>query len=104
MDELHRMESRVHRLRTEPYRRWANGFSCLGFAILGIPLSIWMRNADMWTSFGMCFLPTLAVYMPLVLFGVDRAKSGTIHPSIVWVGNLVVILIGVFLFRRALRH
>lgn len=104
MDSLNNMEKRSHRLRTEPYRRWANGFSCFGFAILGIPLAIWMKNADMWTSFGMCFLPTLAVYIPLVLFGVDRAKSGAFHPSIVWVGNIVVVLFGILLFRRALRH
>ena len=104
MDSLNNMEKRSHRLRTEPYRRWANGFSCFGFAILGIPLAIWMKNSDMWTSFGMCFLPTLAVYIPLVLFGVDRAKSGAFHPSIVWVGNVVVVLFGVMLFRRALRH
>lgn len=104
MDSLNNMEKRSHRLRTEPYRRWANGFSCFGFAILGIPLAIWMKNSDMWTSFGMCFLPTLAVYIPLVLFGVDRAKSGAFHPSIVWVGNIVVVLFGVMLFRRALRH
>jgi len=104
METLSGMEKRSHRLRTEPYRRWANGFSCFGFAILGIPLAIWMKNSDMWTSFGMCFLPTLAVYIPLVLFGVDRAKSGAFHPSIVWVGNIVVVLFGVLLFRRALRH
>ncbi len=104
MDALKQREKRSHRLRTEPYRRWANGFSCFGFAILGIPLAIWMKNSDMWTSFGMCFLPTLAVYVPLVLFGVDRAKSGAFHPSIVWVGNIVVVLFGILLFRRALRH
>lgn len=102
--ELEKMEKRIHRLKTEPYRRWANGFSCLGFAILGIPLSVWMKNSDMWTSFGLCFVPTLIVYVPLMLFGVDRAKSGSMHPSVVWVGNLVVLIIGYFLFRRALKH
>lgn len=102
--ELEKMEKRAHRLRTEPYRRWANGFSCFGFAILGIPLSIWMRNSDMWTSFGLCFVPTLVVYVPLMLFGVDRAKSGALHPGVVWIGNIVVFAIGVVLFRRALRH
>lgn len=102
--ELEKMEKRIHRLKTEPYRRWANGFSCLGFAVLGIPLSIWMRNSDMWTSFGLCFIPTLVVYVPLMLFGVDRAKNGSMHPSAVWAGNIVVLIIGYFLFKRALRH
>lgn len=102
--KLDLMTKRIFRLETEPWRRWANGFSCLGFAILGIPLSIWMKNSDMWTSFGLCFVPTLAVYVPLMLFGVDRAKNGSAHPSIVWLGNLVILLIGILLFRRALRH
>ncbi|MEC9093024.1 MAG: LptF/LptG family permease, partial [Planctomycetota bacterium] len=103
-DDLQKNIERVNRLRTEPYRRWANGFSCLGFAVLGVPLSIWMRNSDMWTSFGLCFVPTLVVYIPLMLFSVERAKNGSLHPCIVWIGNIVILLIGVFLFKRALKY
>ena len=52
---------RLFRLKTEPWRRWANGFSCLFFVTAGIPLSIRQRSGDFLTSFFLCFLPILLV-------------------------------------------
>ncbi len=69
-------ETMLHKLNTVPWRRWANGFSCLFFVMVGAPLAIRLRNADIWTSFGLCFLPILLVYYPLLMYGLDRAKCG----------------------------
>jgi lipopolysaccharide export system permease protein len=63
-----------------------------------------MRNADLWSSFAMCFLPILVVYYPLLAFGVEQAKSGDLPPCTVWVGNLLFGLIGFWLLRRTLRN
>jgi lipopolysaccharide export system permease protein len=49
--------SGLHRLETEPWRRWANGFSCLFFVVVGAPLAMHLRNSDLWTSFAIVFLP-----------------------------------------------
>ena len=95
---------RLHRLETEPWRRWAAGFSCLFFVMVGAPLAIRMRNADLWSSFAMCFLPVLVVYYPLLAFGVERAKSGALPPCSVWVGNIIFGLVGFWLLRRTLRN
>jgi lipopolysaccharide export system permease protein len=43
---------RVFRLQTEPWRRWANGFSCLCFVVVGAPLAIWMRKSDFYVRRG----------------------------------------------------
>jgi lipopolysaccharide export system permease protein len=91
---------RLFRLSTEPWRRWANGFSCLAFVVVGLPLSVRLRNSDMWTSFAACFLPILIVYYPLLAYGVRFAKSGEWPPYCVWLGNLVFIAIGCLLLRR----
>ena len=69
---------RLFRLYTEPHRRWANGFSCLCFAIVGAPVAIRMRKAEFLTSFFLCFGPILLCYYPLLIFGVDQAKSGAL--------------------------
>jgi lipopolysaccharide export system permease protein len=95
---------RINRLRTEPWRRWANGFSCFFFVLVGVPLSIRMRNADFVTSFFATFMPILLVYYPLMTYGVDRAKEGTFPQYACWLGNSVCLVWGIWLIRRVIRH
>ena len=97
-------EERLYKLHTAPWRRWANGFSCFFFAMVGIPLAIRLRNVDFWTSFGLCFLPILMIYYPLLAFSVDRAKAGDLPPYVVWLGNVVLCGIGLLLMRRVIRY
>lgn len=99
--ELH---TTLYKLQTEPPRRWANGFSCLCFALVGVPLAIRLRNADMLTSFFLCFGPILVVYYPLMLFGLDRSKAGALPPMTVWAANLLLVLWGLWLLRRVIRY
>jgi lipopolysaccharide export system permease protein len=95
---------RLDRLRTEPWRRWASGFSCFCFAIVGVPLAIRLRTSDIMTTFGLCFLPILIAYYPLFAFSLDRAKLGALPPFAVWLGNLACIGVGVWLIRGVVRH
>ena len=92
-----------HRLFTEPYRRWANGFSCLGFALIGAPMAIRRRHGEFWGSFFACFLPILLVYYPMLVGCLDRAKNGVLPPQAVWLGNIVLAAWGVWLLRRVIR-
>lgn len=94
----------LYRMHTEPPRRWANGFSCLCFALVGTAMAIRMRNADVLTSFALCFFPILLVYYPLLAFGLDRAKAGEIHPYAVWLANVILVVWGLWLLRRVLRY
>jgi lipopolysaccharide export system permease protein len=104
--ELYAVKNETGRLRRiimEPWRRWANGFSCLCFVLVGAPMSIKMRNADFLTSFFLCFLPILLIYYPLFMFGVSQAKSGAVPPVAVWTGNVLVTLWGMWLMRSVVR-
>jgi lipopolysaccharide export system permease protein len=101
---LNTFKSTLNKLKTEPPRRWATGFSCLCFALVGVPLAIRLRNSDVLTSFFLCFLPILLIYYPLMLVGLDRSKAGAIPPMTVWVANLILILWGVWLLRRVIRY
>lgn len=103
-DRLENEVERLHRLDTEPYRRWASGFSCLAFVMIGAPLAIRMRTSDFLTTFGVCFLPILVVYYPLFAFGLGRAKNGALPPQVVWLGNLVCFTIGLWLLRKVARY
>lgn len=104
INEMAEGKRRLTRLNTEPYRRWALGFSCFFFVWLGIPLAIWMKSADYWTSFGACFLPILLIYYPLFALGFDRAKNGAWPAYTVWIGDLVLFFIGIWFMRRVYRY
>jgi lipopolysaccharide export system permease protein len=93
----------LHRLRTEPYRRWSNGFSCLGFVLIGVPMAIRRRHGEFWGNFFICFLPILLIYYPMLVGCVDWAKDGGIPPQAVWLGDIVLALVGVWLLRRVMR-
>lgn len=92
------------RLLTEPQRRLANGFSCLCFVMLGIPVAIWRRNADFMSSFFVCFAPILSLYYPLMMVGENLCKGGALPPVTVWTGNVLVAAIGSWLLERVLRY
>jgi len=95
---------RLHRLQTEPFRRWANGFSCLCFVLIGVPVAIWLRFSEFIASFFVCFLPILIVYYPLLAVSVDQAKDGAFPPHSVWLGNILLSLAGIWMLRRVNRH
>jgi len=97
-------QQNLHRLLTEPHRRWSAGFSCLFFVWVGASTAIWLRNHDFMTSFFLCFLPILVVYYPAMMGAVDGAKNGTIPPWGVWAGNLLLGLGGLFLVRKVVRY
>ncbi|HVA46283.1 MAG TPA: LptF/LptG family permease [Pirellulales bacterium] len=102
---LQDFRNHLYRLFTEPPRRWSAGFSCLCFVMVGAPMAIWLRSADYLTSFFLCFGPILLIYYPLLVFGVEQAKSGTLSPQIVWLGNGVLAACGVWLLRsKVLRY
>ncbi len=102
-ESLDHYESKVFRLKTEPYRRWSNGFSCLCFALVGVPVTMLRRSENFLTSFFVCFLPILGVYYPLLMVGEDLTTSGALPPVFFWMGNGVLAVAGFWLLNRALR-
>jgi lipopolysaccharide export system permease protein len=102
--EIEAANVRLHRLYTEPWRRWANGFSCLCFVLIGVPVAVRMRFSEFIASFFICFLPILLVYYPLLAVSVDHAKDGTFPPASVWLGNVVLAIVGIWMLRRVTRY
>jgi lipopolysaccharide export system permease protein len=97
-------QNRIARLHMEPHRRWANGFSCLCFVMVGAPLAVLLRHADFLAVFFICFFPILIVYYPLLMFSLERAKSGGIPSFSVWLGNAILAACGCWLLKRVLRY
>ena len=94
----------IFRLKTEPFRRWSNGFTCLCFALIGTPVAMLWRHTDVLTNFFVCFLPILAVYYPLLMLGEDLSTSGVLPPISFWIGNVILVIPAVALLRWIVRH
>ena len=95
---------RLSRLHVVPHRRWANGFSCLAFVMIGIPIALRMKTSNYATTFGVCFLPILAIYYPLFMFGLNGAKIGDLPAYGAWLGNVACMSIGAFWIWRGFRR
>ncbi len=102
--QLEQLRSRIYRLRTEPFRRWSNGFTCLCFVLIGAPVALMRRNADILTTFFVCFLPILVLYYPLLMLGENLSTTGKLPPWSFWLGNIVMVGPGLGLLRRVIRH
>ena len=101
--ELKRARKRFNRLQVVPHRRWANGFSCLAFAIIGVPVALRLRTGNYATTFGACFVPILLLYYPLFMFGLNGAKSNALPAWSVWMGNIACAIVGILLLRNEMR-
>ena len=106
IDNIQHARDEQARLRSEPFRRWASGFSCFSFAWLGMVLGLSprLRSSDFWYCLACCFVPILIIYFPIFLGTLNLAKQGVLLPHILWAGNLVLILIGLAMFRPIRQH
>lgn len=92
------------KLRTELHGRFALSSSCFFFVLVGTPFSILQARRQFLTSFAIVFMPLVAFYYPIVLLSMNLAKSGTVDPAwALWIGNLILLIVGSFVLSRALR-
>ena len=95
---------RMNRLRLEPWRRFAEGFSCLFIVIVGAPLAVRMKTNNFFTTFAMCFFPVLCLYYPIFQGTVEQVKEGNFPPYSVWLSNLVLAAVGGWMTRWIVRY
>jgi len=99
----HRVQDRhkrLLRLKAEPERRRANGFSCLAFALIGTGVALTLKARDNVTVFFVCFLPILLVYYPCLVMGEYLALGGMAPPLIVWLPNVLLGVAGIYVLGR----
>ncbi|MBK95466.1 MAG: permease [Planctomycetaceae bacterium] len=102
-EELRVAHYALNRYEAEPYRRWANGFSCLAFVLIGAIYAIRRRISDFWTCFATVFFPIVLFYYPVFQFGVNKAKAGELPPYSVWMGNVFFFVVGLLLIQRLIK-
>jgi lipopolysaccharide export system permease protein len=99
-EQLKTERSRLHYLQTQVYRRWTNGFFSLAFVMVGVPVAILLRSGDPLSAFFLCFAPVILVNHPLHNFCIRMAETGRLPPWSPWIGNVVLMSLGVWLLHR----
>ncbi|MCI0459633.1 MAG: LptF/LptG family permease [Gemmataceae bacterium] len=91
-------------LELELQKRPAESLGCLCFVLVGCPVGIWFSRSDYLSAFITCFLPIVFVYYPLMLCGLNVARTGKVAPAFaIWAANAVMGVIALILFRRLVR-
>ena len=87
----------IHRYEAEIYNRYASSFACLAFAFVGIPLGIKARRKD--TSTGLVL--SLLIGAAYFIFGMIGGNSHNGVLIAAWAPNVVCVVLGLILLRRA---
>ena len=93
------------KIMTELHQRWALGFSCLAFVLVGTPLGIITRWKHSLSAFAFSMLPVLVIYYPLTMGGQALSEGGKMPPILaMWMGNVLLFIVGALLFYGILHH
>jgi lipopolysaccharide export system permease protein len=100
-----RREILIHSAQCEMLMRPALAMGCLCFVLVGCPVGIWFSRSDYLSAFITCFLPIVFVYYPLLLFGMNLARTGHLPPPIaIWSANALIGGCALGLFRKLMKH
>jgi lipopolysaccharide export system permease protein len=103
--KIQAINNTLHKIMAEYQIRPALSLGCLCFVLVGCPVGIWFGRKDYLSSFITCFLPIVLIYYPLMLCGMNMAKSGKLAAFLaVWPANLVMAGSAFALFRKLLRN
>ncbi len=88
----------------EIHKKFALPFACLIFGILALPLGVSTKKGGRTSGFTIS-LGIILLYYILITAGEQLAKDGNMAPFIgIWGANILLLLVGFFLFASALRE
>jgi lipopolysaccharide export system permease protein len=105
IEERKHIENVISGIDAELYQRPAFAMGCLCFVLVGCPVGIWFSKSDYLSAFITCFLPVVIIYYPLMLCGINMARSGKIIPAISIGGaDVLMAAAAVIMYRRLTRN
>jgi lipopolysaccharide export system permease protein len=104
-DGKRHLQVQLRDLEIELHRRPSLAMGCLCFVLVGCPVGIWFSRSDFLSAFVTCFLPIILLYYPMLLFGMNLARSGKVSmPVGMWAANALIMVIALELYRRLLKN
>lgn len=92
-------KSRKVKMQTEITTRYSLSMACFAFAFVAVPLGLQSRRRD--TSFGLVMSLLIGMGYFLMMMLADNFKTNEAATMMLWAPNVVCVLLGLFLFRKA---
>ena len=92
-------ESKVLKMKLEIASRYSFSMACLAFAFVAVPLGLQSRRRD--TSGGLILSLLIGTGYFLITMLADQCETQLIATIMLWAPNVICVLLGVVLFRRA---
>jgi lipopolysaccharide export LptBFGC system permease protein LptF len=93
-------EKRRVKMRSEITTRYSLSMACLAFAFVAVPLGMQSRRRD--TSAGLVMSLLIgAGYFLFVMLADNIDRDASLAALVLWAPNVLCVLLGLFLFRRA---
>src|SRR4051812_19929007 len=90
--------------RTEINKRFSFPFSCLAFALIGVPLGVTAHRRETSIGFAMGLIVAITYFL-FVIIGDTLRGNPKVHPELlVWFPNVLFLVLGLILFRRLARQ
>jgi len=90
--------------RTEINKRFSFPFSCIAFAIIGVPLGVTAHRRETSIGFAMGLIVAITYFL-FVIIGDTLRGTPAVHPELlVWFPNALFGVLGIVLFRRLARQ
>jgi LPS export ABC transporter permease LptF len=90
--------------RTEINKRFSFPFSCIAFAVIGVPLGVTAHRRETSIGFAMGLIVAIAYFL-FVIIGDTLRGTPSVHPELlVWFPNVLFGVLGIMLFRRLARQ
>jgi LPS export ABC transporter permease LptF len=90
--------------RTEINKRFSFPFSCIAFAVIGVPLGVTAHRRETSIGFAMGLIVAITYFL-FVIIGDTLRATPSVHPELlVWFPNVLFGVLGIMLFRRLARQ
>lgn len=86
--------------RTEINKRFSFPFSCMAFALIGVPLGVTAHRRETSIGFAMSLIVAVVYFLFIIIADTLRGNP-KLHPELlVWFPNVLFLALGAWLFRR----
>jgi lipopolysaccharide export system permease protein len=90
--------------RTEINKRFSFPFSCLAFALIGVPLGVTAHRRETSIGFLMSLVVAISYFLFIILADTVRGNPRLYPEYLIWFPNVLFIGLGLWLFRRLARQ
>ena len=99
-----RLHKRVHLLRAEAFQRISISLACFAFALIGVPLAVYVRPSGKSVGITIAFL-LLLVYYGIMHYGSRLTQQGAgAGPLVVFLPNVLLTMLGAFMLHRTVHR